>query len=52
MPSVQGHSKKDAQAALQKAGLKVAVKEEYSDSVKAGQVNFTECSIRQDCTGR
>ena len=24
---------------LQKAGLKVAVKEEYSDSVKAGQVN-------------
>ena len=38
VPSVQGHSKKDAQAALQKAGLKVAVKEEYSDSVKAGQV--------------
>ncbi len=38
VPFVQGHSKKDAQAALQKAGLKVAVKEEYSDSVKAGQV--------------
>lgn len=38
VPSVQGHSKEDAQAALQKAGLKVAVKEEYSDSVKAGQV--------------
>lgn len=38
VPSVQGRSKKDAQAALQKAGLKVAVKEEYSDSVKAGQV--------------
>lgn len=38
VPPVQGHSKKDAQAALQKAGLKVAVKEEYSDSVKAGQV--------------
>ncbi|RGI13932.1 Stk1 family PASTA domain-containing Ser/Thr kinase [Roseburia sp. TF10-5] len=38
VPSVQGHSKKDAQADLQKAGLKVAVKEEYSDSVKAGQV--------------
>lgn len=38
VPSVQGKSKKDAQAALQKAGLKVAVKEEYSDSVKAGQV--------------
>lgn len=38
VPSVQGHSKKDAQAALQKAGLKVAVKEEYSDSVTAGQV--------------
>ena len=38
VPSVQGHSQKDAQAALQKAGLKVAVKEEYSDSVKAGQV--------------
>lgn len=38
VPPVQGQSKKDAQAALQKAGLKVAVKEEYSDSVKAGQV--------------
>lgn len=38
VPPVQGHSMKDAQAALQKAGLKVAVKEEYSDSVKAGQV--------------
>lgn len=38
VPSVQGKSKKEAQAALQKAGLKVAVKEEYSDSVKAGQV--------------
>lgn len=38
VPSVQGQSKKVAQAALQKAGLKVAVKEEYSDSVKAGQV--------------
>ena len=38
VPSVQGHSKKYAQADLQKAGLKVAVKEEYSDSVKAGQV--------------
>lgn len=38
VPPVQGQSKKEAQAALQKAGLKVAVKEEYSDSVKAGQV--------------
>lgn len=52
VPSVQGHSKKDAQAALQKAGLKVAVKEEYSDSVKAGQVISQSVASGKDCTGR